>query len=242
MGGLRQGAVRWSRSGARLPVPLHAPGRDLEPPPDCLRLSRRDLPLQRLPPQRPAAPSGHDARYPRVHAPLSAACPAARLSPHSALRIVRERDTQGQHRPHTRTAGRADVVARTHRGRGAAQSTPALSLLRRAHAHHRDIRTMDAAACAAPRSHSNRGAVVTRQGSFPRHAVAPLRRQTTSRAPMVPLASSAPPIPYRITETATQSTSILAVIAWKRSRDAHPIQPSARHGRPPRHNQNVKSP
>jgi hypothetical protein len=67
-------------------------------------------------------------------------------------------------------------------------------------------------------------------------------RQTTSRAPMVPLKSSAPPIPARIAETANQSPSILAVIAWKRSGDAHPIQPSARHARPPRHSQNIKSP
>jgi hypothetical protein len=59
---------------------------------------------------------------------------------------------------------------------------------------------------------------------------------------MVRLKPSAPPIPARIAETANQSPSILAVIAWKRSRDAHPIQPSARHFRPPRHSQNIKSP
>jgi len=59
---------------------------------------------------------------------------------------------------------------------------------------------------------------------------------------MVPLASSAPPIPARLAETANQSLSILAVIAWERSRNAHPIQPSARHGRPPWHSQNIKSP
>jgi hypothetical protein len=59
---------------------------------------------------------------------------------------------------------------------------------------------------------------------------------------MVLLASSAPPIPTRIAETANQSPSILAVIASKRSGDAHPIQPNARHARPPRHSQNIKSP
>jgi hypothetical protein len=67
-------------------------------------------------------------------------------------------------------------------------------------------------------------------------------RQSTIRAPMVPLMSSAPPIPARIAETANQAPSILAVIAWKRSRDAHPIQLSARHDCPSRHSQNIKSP
>jgi hypothetical protein len=67
-------------------------------------------------------------------------------------------------------------------------------------------------------------------------------RQTTSRAPIAALASSGASISAAIAETANQSPSILAVIAWKRSRDAHPIQPSALRGRPPRHRQNVKSP
>jgi hypothetical protein len=43
-------------------------------------------------------------------------------------------------------------------------SAAALSLLRRAHAHHRDLRTLDAAARAA---RSTRGAVVTRRGFIP---------------------------------------------------------------------------
>jgi hypothetical protein len=101
---------------------------------------------------------------------------------------------------------------------------------------------MDAAARAATPSRSNRGAVVTRRASFPRHAVAMQLRQSTIRAPMVPLKSSAPPISARIAEAANQSPSILAVIAWKRSRDAHPLQPRALRGHPPRHNHNVKSP
>ena len=189
-----------------------------------------------------AAPAGHDARCPRVHAPLPAACPAARLPPHPALRIVRQRDTQGQHRPRPRTAGRTDAAARTRRDRRAARSTPALSLLRRAHAHHRDLRTLDAAARAATPSRSNRGAVVTRHGSFPRHAVAMSLRQSTPRAPIVALASSGAPISAAIAEMANQSPRISAVIAWKCSRDAHPMKPSALHGRPPRHSQNIKSP
>jgi len=67
-------------------------------------------------------------------------------------------------------------------------------------------------------------------------------RQSIIRAPIAALASSGASISAAIAETTNQSPSILAVIAWERSRDAHPIQPSARHGRPPRHSQNIKSP
>jgi hypothetical protein len=67
-------------------------------------------------------------------------------------------------------------------------------------------------------------------------------RQSTIRAPIVPLTSSAPPIPARIAEMANQSPPILAVIAWKRSRDAHPTKRSALHDRATRHSQNIKSP
>jgi hypothetical protein len=101
---------------------------------------------------------------------------------------------------------------------------------------------LGAAEGAATPSHSNRGAAVTRHASFPRHAVALSRRQTTSRAPIAALASSAASISAAIAETANQSPSILAVIAWNRARDAHPIRPSARHIRPPWHSQNIKSP
>jgi hypothetical protein len=52
-------------------------------------------------------------------------------------------------------------------------------LLRRAHAHHRDLRTADAAARAAPRSRSDRGVVVTRRGLILLYVEAmPLRRMT----------------------------------------------------------------
>jgi len=36
----------WPRSGVRLSVPLCAPGRDLEQPPDCLQRDRHHLPLK----------------------------------------------------------------------------------------------------------------------------------------------------------------------------------------------------
>jgi hypothetical protein len=115
-------------------------------------------------------------------------------------------------------------------------------LLRRAHAHHRDFRTLDAAARATPRSNSNRDAVVTRHGLFPRHVVAMSLRQSTPRAPIASPASSGALIPAAIAEMAYQRPRISAVIAWKCSRDAHPMKRSALHGRPPRHSQNIKSP
>jgi hypothetical protein len=60
---------------------------------------------------------------------------------------------------------------------------PALSLLWRAHAHHRDIRTLDATARAATRAHSNRDAVVTRHGKRSPHAAMPSVPATAARAP-----------------------------------------------------------
>jgi hypothetical protein len=61
MGGLCQGAVRRAGGGARLPVALHPPGGDLEPPPDRVRPGRRHLPLQGLSPRRRGPAAGHDA-------------------------------------------------------------------------------------------------------------------------------------------------------------------------------------
>jgi hypothetical protein len=83
---------------------------------------------------------------------------------------------------------------------------------------------------------------VTRRGSFPRHAAAMPRRQTTPRTPTVPLASSLALIPAAIVENAYQRSRISVVIARKCSPDAHSIKRRALHGRPPRHNQNIKSP
>jgi hypothetical protein len=61
LGGLREGALRRTGSSARLPVALHPPGSDLEPPPDGLQRERRHLPLQGLPPRRRRPAAGHDA-------------------------------------------------------------------------------------------------------------------------------------------------------------------------------------
>jgi hypothetical protein len=67
-------------------------------------------------------------------------------------------------------------------------------------------------------------------------------RQTTPRAPTVAPASSLALIPAAIVENAYQRSRISVVIARKYSPDAHPIKRRALHDRPPRHNQNIKSP
>jgi hypothetical protein len=91
-------------------------------------------------------------------------------------------------------------------------------------------------------SRSNRGAVVTRRGSFPGHAVAMSLRQTAPRAPTIALASSRALIPAAIVENAYQRSQISAVIARKCPPDAHSMKRRTLHNRPPRHNQNFKSP
>ena len=146
--------------------------------------SRRDLPLQGLSPRRPASASSVmtlDAA--RVHPPLPAACSAARLPPHPPLRLVRQRRAQGQHRPRPRTACRGVAAAKPVEAPRTARLAAALSLLRRAHAHHRDLRALDAAARAAPRSRSNRGAIVIRHGKRSRHAVMLVVPATAIHAP-----------------------------------------------------------
>ena len=187
--------------------------------PDRLRRGRRHLPLQGLPPRRPRAAAGHDARDRRVHPPLPAPCPAARLPPHPALRPARQRRPA---RPASRVPASCWPVAPppepVETGEPA-RSAPALSLLRRAHDHHRDLRALEAAPRAA---RSNRGAVVTRHGSFPRHAVAMSLRQTAPCAPTVALASSLALIPAAIVEHAYQRSQISVVIARKCHPDAHP--------------------
>jgi hypothetical protein len=83
---------------------------------------------------------------------------------------------------------------------------------------------------------------VTRHDSFPHHAVAKSLRQTTPRAPAVEPASSLALIPAAIVENAYQRSRISLVIARKCPSDAHSMKRPALHNRPPRHNQNIKSP
>jgi hypothetical protein len=67
-------------------------------------------------------------------------------------------------------------------------------------------------------------------------------RQTTPRAPTVAQASSLALIPAAIVENAYQRSRISVVIARKCPPDAHSIKRRTLHDRPPRHNQNIKSP
>jgi hypothetical protein len=132
-----------------------------------------------------AEPAGHDAPSARVHPPLPAACPAARLSPHSALWAARKR------RSHTRASGRS-ASSGTCRTDRTGRSASALSLLRRPHAYHRDLRALEPTACAAASVHLNRdGTIVTRHGPNSSHAAAPSLRPTIRRAPIVHVRATA---------------------------------------------------
>ena len=72
----------------------------------ALRRDRRHLPLQGLSPRRRRPAAGHDARRRRVHPPLPAPRPAARVPPHPPLRPARRLRPQGQPRARPRTARR----------------------------------------------------------------------------------------------------------------------------------------
>ena len=155
MGGLCQAAVHRPRGRARLSLALHPPGRHLEPAPDCVRRDRRHLPLQGLPPRWSGAAARHDARAARVHPPLPAPCPATWLPPHPPLRPARQFRTQGQYRACPRTACRGTAAGACRSAR-TTRLAPALSLLRRPHDHHRDLRAMAATTRATSRARTNR--------------------------------------------------------------------------------------
>ena len=128
----------------------------------------------------------HDARYPRVHAPLPSACPATRLPPHPALRTACQHDTQGQCRSRPRTP-KCIASSGTWRPVEHRRSSPAMSLLRRAHAYHRHFRTLEPTTCAASSVHANRDdAVVTRHGLPPSPTAAPSLRSPTRCACCTP--------------------------------------------------------
>jgi hypothetical protein len=82
-----------------------------------------------------------------------------------------------------RTACRGVASGEARRSARTARLAAILSVLWRAHAHHRDVRALDAAARTAPRSHSNRDAVVTRHGKRSPHAAMPVVPATAIHAP-----------------------------------------------------------
>src|SRR3954454_20478333 len=96
---LRQTAVRRARGGARLPVPLHPPGRPLQPPADRGRQPRRDVHVQGLQARGARPLQDDDAQPARVHPPLPDPRAAERLPSHPPLWAVRQRRAPAQHRP-----------------------------------------------------------------------------------------------------------------------------------------------
>ena len=202
MGRLRQGALRRSRGRARLSLALHSPRRHLQSASDRLRRDRRHLPLQGLPPRGPErqrvmtlAPHEFIRRF------LLHVLPQGfhRIR-HYGLLASSARKARYRARPRTACRGAVQPA----RACGSVRTTrlaPALSLLRRTHAHHRDVRTLDAAARAAPRSRRNRDAVMTRHGKRSPRAATLVVPATAIRAPVVTtvakdsnLASGQPPI------------------------------------------------
>src|SRR5262249_53942808 len=78
------------------------------------------------------------------HPPLPDACLAARLPPYPLLRLAHEPNPRQEYRLHPRAACRATHPDRCHQGcqrqaRRAKSARASLSLLRRPHAHHRDL-------------------------------------------------------------------------------------------------------
>ena len=102
--------------------------------------------MEGLSPQRERALSGDDARYQRVHPPLPHARAAPRLTSHPLLRAARQPGPCDQHRTCTPTVSHAITSnrcaeRRERRFQSSANTAVSLSLLRRLHAYHREVRT-----------------------------------------------------------------------------------------------------
>src|SRR5215475_5443829 len=100
--------------------------------------------MEELPPQRSAAIRGDDARYPRVHPPLPDACVAPGLPPHPLLWPADQPNPRQQHRAYPRAPRSSTHPSRRHQGchhkaRRAESARASLPMLRRPHAHHRDL-------------------------------------------------------------------------------------------------------
>ena len=128
-----------------------------------------------------------------VHPSLPAARPAARLSPHPALRPARQFRTQDQHCACPRTARRGATPSADRRYAGTARSAATVPLLRRPHDRHRDPWPMAAAPRAAAVGCGNRGCfVVTRHGMRSSNAATLLPRLTEPHAFCVKFIASQP--------------------------------------------------
>ena len=157
--------------------------------------NRRHFPLQRLPPRWSGAAARDDARAARVHPPLPAPCPATWLPPHPPLRLARQFRTQGQYCARPRTACRGTTTAAACRSAGATRLAATLSVLRRTHDHHRDLRAMDATPRATSRARINREhPVVTRHSLRAPHAAAPPLRRMPPGTPFTQISTNMPDI------------------------------------------------
>src|SRR6266404_670236 len=106
--------------------------------------------MEGLPPRRSGAIRGDDARYPRVHPPLPDARVAARLPSHPLLRPADQPNPRQEYCTHPWAARSSTHPDRGHQGRQhkgfdkrsvrrAESARASLPLLRRPHAHHRDL-------------------------------------------------------------------------------------------------------
>jgi hypothetical protein len=91
-------AVRRTRAGTAISVPLHSPGRHLQQPPRCGRRRRHRVPLEGLSRQR-SGPLEDDATSPAgVHQAIPAPCAAQGLPSHPPLRALRLNQSRREHR------------------------------------------------------------------------------------------------------------------------------------------------
>ena len=95
--GFAQASVRWTGTGAGLPVALHAPHCHLESSAGGVGRHWRDVQMQGLSPRRAGSLQDDDAVGRRVHPPVPDARAAEALPPHSPLRAVRQRCACRQH-------------------------------------------------------------------------------------------------------------------------------------------------
>ena len=101
--------------------------------------------------------------------------------------------TQSKYCACPRAACSVDAPARACRIARAARSSPALSLLRRAHVHHRDLRALEATPRATSRICTNRERpLVTRHALRSSHAATPPLRRMRPYAPFAKLSATGP--------------------------------------------------
>ena len=112
---LRQTSFCRPLADPRLSRPLHASRRHRQRPSSRLPRWPRQLSVEGL--SRPKQVQGDDVGRRRVHAPLSHACLAQGLPPHSPLRLSRQRLPRREARPHPRRAGLSRTRA-ARRARG----------------------------------------------------------------------------------------------------------------------------